>query len=74
MEPLKSPVNIQRSLAPLSSMISFKNLIVGVICSRCIIPNCSHPSCHRKLFQHLGRLFMDDYHEFRCAHDIRIEE
>jgi len=26
------------------------------------------------LFQHLENLFMDDYHEFKCAHDIQINE
>jgi len=26
------------------------------------------------LFQHLENLLMDDYHEFRCAHDIQIDE
>jgi hypothetical protein len=26
------------------------------------------------LFQHLKRLPMDDYHEFRRAHEIQIEE
>jgi hypothetical protein len=26
------------------------------------------------LFQHLKGPFMDDYHEFKCAHDIQIEE
>jgi len=26
------------------------------------------------LFQHLKGLPMDDYHEFKCAHEIQIEE
>jgi uncharacterized membrane protein YgcG len=26
------------------------------------------------LFQHLENLLMDDSHEFRCAHDIHIDE
>jgi hypothetical protein len=49
MEPPKGPINIQGQLAPLSWMISSKSLIVGVICSKCVIPNCSHPSWHGKV-------------------------
>jgi hypothetical protein len=26
------------------------------------------------LFQHLERLFINDYHEFKCANDVHIEE
>ncbi len=26
------------------------------------------------LFQHLESLLMDDYHEFKCAHDIQIKK
>ncbi len=26
------------------------------------------------LFQNLENLLMDDFHEFRCAHDIHIDE
>jgi len=49
MEPPKGPIDIQRQLAPLSWMISSKNLTIGVICSKSIIPSYSHLSWHVKV-------------------------
>ncbi len=53
-------------------MISSTNLIIDVICNKCIIPNYSHPSWH-------GRVCFNswkghDYHEFKRAHEIQIEK
>jgi hypothetical protein len=55
IEPPKGLVVIRRQLAPLSLMISFKNLTTSVICNKCIIPNCSHPSWHGKVCFNIWR-------------------
>jgi hypothetical protein len=60
MEPLKGHVDIQGRLAPLSWMISSKSLIVGVICNKYVIPNCSHLSWHGRVCFNIwkGHLWM----------------
>jgi hypothetical protein len=55
-------------------MISFKSLIINVICNKCVIPNYSHPSWHGKVCFNIWSSLMDDYHEFMHAHEIHIEE
>jgi len=55
MEPPKGLVNIRRQLAPLSWMISSKSLTIGVICSKCVIPNYSHPSWHVRVCFNIWR-------------------
>jgi hypothetical protein len=46
----KEPRQNSRALAPLCWMISSKSLIIGVICSKCIILNYSHPSWHGRVY------------------------
>jgi len=60
MESPKGPVDIRGWLAPLSSMISSRNLTASVICNKCIIPNYSHPSWHGRVCFNIwkGHLWM----------------
>jgi hypothetical protein len=54
-------------------MILFMNLIVGM--QQMHNPQLFTPFMAWKgLFQHLERPFMNDYHEFKSAHEIQIEE
>jgi hypothetical protein len=41
-------------------MISSMSLTVGVICNKCVIPNCSHPLWRGKVYFNIlkGRLWM----------------
>jgi hypothetical protein len=41
-------------------MISSSNFTIGVICNKCVIPNCSHLSRHRKVHFNIlrGHLWM----------------
>jgi hypothetical protein len=50
MESPKGLIDIRGHLAPLSWMISSRSLIVGVICSKCVIPSCAHLSWHGKAY------------------------
>jgi hypothetical protein len=62
-------------LAPLSWMMSSNSLTTGVICTKCIILNYIDTFHGMEGFvSTLERLPMDDYHKFRCAHEIQIEE
>ncbi len=45
-------------------MILLKSLTTGVICSKCEVPN------HLNFFM----IFMNDYHEFKHAHEVHVEE
>jgi hypothetical protein len=68
------PINIQRWLTQFSWMISSMSFTVGVICNKCVIPNYSYHSWHGKVCCNIWRgPRMDDYHEFRCAHEIQIK-
>ncbi len=49
IEPPKGPINIWGRLEPLSWVISSRSLIVSVICSKCVIPSCSHLSWHGRV-------------------------
>jgi hypothetical protein len=55
MEPI---VDIQGQLAPLSWVISSNSLIVGVICSKCVIPDYSHLSWHGKVCFNIWRGYL----------------
>ncbi len=58
-----------------SFIIFKKNKTINVIQNRCVIPNHSHPWWHRKVCSTIWKgLSIDDYHEFRRAHEVHIEE
>ncbi len=50
------------------------NLIASVMCNICVIYNYSHPSCMEGGFKHLEESPINDYHEFKHAHEEYIEE
>ncbi len=55
-------------------MISSMNLIASVMCNLCIIHNYSHPSCMEGGFKYLEESPINDYHEFKHAHEEYIEK
>ncbi len=50
------------------------NLITSVMCNICVIHNYSHPSCMEGVFKHREDSPINDYHEFKHAHEKYIEE